>query len=271
MGSNPNDPFGDLFSPSVLKSASIDSTGNYFQNNTQQLNGSNLSQINSTTGGESTAGLSRVFQFNSNSSTSDSASPSASSASQWNAQNNTSSCDTSPEPSHDSPTTKVKDGETFCDKITPTNTKQQQIQHPTQDFSNPLTTNYFDTNYSMPSANTYDPLLFGDYREGNDGGLGGGDFTGGFFDEALNPQGFDFGSPSNLFGILDSPQQQHTNLSVPNSGAVNAPTPSKSLMAEVDKACQGVNDDYGLPGNKSQQQDNTFTGDGKLISCNNIW
>ena len=273
MGSNPNDPFGDLFSPSILKSASIDSTANYFQDNAQQLNGNNLNQFNDATGGDSTAGLNRVFQFNSNSSTSDSASPSASSASQWNANNNTSSCDTSPEPSHDSPATKVKDGETFCDKINPISNAQKPDQN--QAFSNNTNTNtnFFDANYTMPSNDSFDPVLFGDYRENNDTGLGGGDFTGGFFDEALNPQGFDFGSPSNLFGILDSPQQQHNSLNVPNTGATDATTPSKSLMAEVEKTCQGGDDDYGLPGSKSQQQQqkNVFTGDGNMISCNNIW
>ena len=269
MGSNPNDPFGDLFSPSLLKSASVDSTGNYFQNNTQQLNGNNLNQFNDTTGGESTAGINRVFQFNSNSSTSDSASPSCSSASQWNANANSSSCDTSPEPSH-SPATKVNNGETFCDKINPISKAQKPDQN--QTLSNNTNPNFFDSNYAtMPSTDSFDPVLFGDYRENNDTGLGGGDFTGGFFDEALNPQGFDFGSPSNLFGILNSPQQQHNSLSVPSSGTSNAPTPSKSLMAEVEKTCQGGDDDYGLPGSNSQQQKNVFTGDGNMISCNNIW
>ena len=85
MNGATNDPFGDLFSPSVLRSASMDSNGNYFGNNSTQVNGAaTVNGTNDANGGESTAGLNRVFQFNSNSSTSDSASPSASSASQWN-------------------------------------------------------------------------------------------------------------------------------------------------------------------------------------------
>lgn len=83
MNGTSNDNFEDLFSPSILKSASIDSSGNYFGAN-QTNTASNSNSLNEVNGGESTAGLNRVFQFNSNSSTSDSASPSASSASQWN-------------------------------------------------------------------------------------------------------------------------------------------------------------------------------------------
>lgn len=117
------------------------------------------------------------------------------------------------------------------------------------------------------SANTFDPVLFGDYRDTNDAILGTGDFTGGFFDDALNSASFDYQSPSNLFGILQSPRQTQATLPVPNKPA-NAPTPSRNLMAEIQKTCDGGDDDYGLPGadkNKTQAEG------GKFISCNNIW
>jgi AP-1-like factor len=263
---NNNDPFGDLFSPSILKSASVDSGSNYFNN---AASAKNLANGNDVSGGDSTAGLNRVFQFNSNASTSDSTSPSASSASQWNANAN-SSCETSPEPSHDSPANKPKNAETFCDKINPNNNNLSDTtlnRSPLNNFTNISNNDQFNTGaYNISSLDTFDPVLFGDYRDNSDSLLGGGDFTSGFFDEAINPGPFDIGSPSNLFGILQSPQQTNASLGMPN-GAANAPTPSKNLMAEMDKARDGGDDDYGLP----NMQASKFEGSGKLISCNNIW
>ncbi len=250
------DPFGDLFSPSILKTASVDSTGSYFNDNAQV---GVSAKPNNGSGGDTIAGLNRVFQFNSNGSTSDSASPeSASSASQWNANAN-SSCGTSPEPSHESPANKAKNAETFCDKINPATEQLSMNQSPfiNQQFS--------DGAFSVPSLDSFDPVLFGDYRNNQDPLLNG-DFTGGFFDEALNPGTFDMASPSNLFGILQSPQQTHSSLGLP-SGAANAPTPSRNLMEEMDKARDGGDDDYGLPSTMQPQMSES----GKLISCNNIW
>ena len=249
MNSNGTDPFGDLFSPSILKGAAVDANGSYFNNGT---NGTK--NTNDVNGGDSTAGLNRVFQFNSTGSTSDSASPSNSSGSQWNANAN-SSCGTSPEPSYDSPANKSKGIETI---------NENGIL---ADPSPMLSDGQFGAlnGYSVPSLDSFDPVLFGDYRDTQDAILGGGDFTGGFFDDALNPAPFDMASPSNLFGILQSPQQMNSSLTVPN-GAANAPSPSKNLMAEMDKARDGGDDDYGLPISATQR-----TESGKLISCNNIW
>lgn len=255
MNNTGNDPFGDLFSPSILKGAGIDASGNYFPNGTTTNSPSNMNDLN---GGESTAGLNRVFQFNSTGSTSDSASPSNSSGSQWNANAN-SSCGTSPEPSYDSPANKSKGNDTFNDN-------KAVITDPSPLFNDPQLGNL--NAYNVPSLDSFDPVLFGDYRDTNDAILGGGDFTGGFFDENLNTAPFDMASPSNLFGILQSPQQMNSSLPVPNNnntGAANAPTPSKNLMAEMDKVCGGGDDDYGLP------TATTRTESGKLISCNNIW
>ena len=277
-----SDAFGDLFSPSILKTVSHNNSydGGYFSS-PQPLNNESQPPADGSSGGESTAGLNRVFQFNSRSSVSDSASPSASSMSQWNANGNTnSSCGTSPEPSHGSPANKEKNAESFCDKINPakqgstgTYTAQTgaQIQ---QAVNNGFSNNQNDNSmalagdYSVPSLNSFDPVLFGDYRESQDNILGGGDFTGGFFDDALNTAPYDLGSPSTLFGILQSPQQTSASLQAPSGGA-NAPTPSRNLMAECDKLREtGGDDDYGLP--KESQQKKT-DGSGKLISCNNIW
>lgn len=258
-----NDPFGDLFSPSILKSASVDG---YFPDPQSGNSPSNQLQ-NGDAGGDSTSGLNRVFQFNGGSNASDSTSPSASSLSQWNGNGANSSCGTSPEPSHGSPANKDKASETFCDKINPKKQQQSSLSQQT-DFnsSNQTGLNAMfglpNTDYS--SMGNFDPVLFGDYRSSNDAIVGNGDFSGGFFDDALNSQPFDYGSPSNLFGILQSPQQTNSSH---NSNANTNAAPSKQLMAEVEKTCGGGDDDYGLPNSQSKKVESN----GKLISCNNIW
>lgn len=243
-----NDPFSDLFSPSILKNSS-GNNGNYFSNG-QNNNANNYA---ATDGGDSTAGLSRVFQFNSGSNASDSASPSNSSTSQWNANTANSSCGTSPEPSHGSPANKDKAAESFSN---------QQATFTNQSTNN--NTNFGNTDFNVNSSSTFDPVLFGDYRDNSDVLGGNTAFTGGFFDEALNSGPYDFGSPSNLFGILQSPQTSNATLQPGNSGASNAPTPSRNLMAEVEKARDGGDDDYGLTTKPAQEPK-------KMINCNNIW
>lgn len=261
-----NDPFGDLFSPSILKSASVDGYFPESQNDNSPSNA--LQNYTGDNGGDSTSGLNRVFQFNGGSNASDSTSPSASSSSQWNGNGANSSCGTSPEPSHESPANKDKSAETFCDKINPK--RQQSSLSQQTDFSSSNQTGLNamfglpNTDFSnVSSMGNFDPVLFGDYRDSNDAIVGTGDFSGGFFDDALNSQQFDYGSPSNLFGILQSPQQTHASLNS-NVNASNSAAPSKNLMAEVEKTCGGGDDDYGLPTKKTESN-------GKLISCNNIW
>ena len=258
--------FGDLFSPSLLKSASMDGN-NYFGTSPQdQVANNNGSQTtyNTGSGGDSTAGLNRVFQFNGGSSGSDSASPSACSSSQWNANGANSSCGTSPEPSHDSPANKDKNAVSFCDKLNEQAGCFADFSKQDNKQNVGFTGNQID--YTVPSTATFDPVLFGDYRETNDAMFGGNDFSTGFFDDALNPAPFDYGSPSNLFGILQSPQQSNATLNAQNA-AVNAPAPSRNLMAEIERTREGGDDDYGLP---TVQPKKTDSG-GKLISCNNIW
>lgn len=259
-----NDPFGDLFSPSILKSASVDG---YFPNGQPSNSPSNvLPNYNGDNGGDSTSGLNRVFQFNGGSNASDSTSPSASSSSQWNGNGANSSCGTSPEPSHDSPANKDKSAETFCDKINPKKhsslSQQTDVNSSNQTGMNAM---FGLPNTDFTSMGNFDPVLFGDYRDSNDAIVGTGDFSGGFFDDALNSQPFDYGSPSNLFGILQSPQQ--TNASLNANVNPSATAPSKNLMAEVEKTCGGGDDDYGLPNTQPKKVESN----GKLISCNNIW
>jgi len=254
---NSSDPFRDLFSPSILKSANTNGS-NYFGN---PQNSAITTKFDPNTGGDSTAGFNRVFQFNGGSSASDSASPSNSSSSQWNANGANSSCGTSPEPSHGSPANRAdRATDSFSDKSNSqhgSGSNQQITGNPNLGF----TGNNID--YTLPSAQTFDPVLFGEIRDNN---ILGNDFTGGFFDDALNQAPYDFGSPSNLFGILQSPQQTNATLGA-NSNAANAPTPSRNLMAEIDKTRDGGDDDYGLPTTQPKKAE----GSGKLVSCNTIW
>ncbi|SMR44555.1 unnamed protein product [Zymoseptoria tritici ST99CH_3D1] len=256
-----SDPFGDLFSPSILKSANHQ---DYFKNNSStatQPAPSTSSNIDN--GGDSTAGLNRVFQFNSGSNASDTTSPSASSQSQWN-MNGTcnSSCGTSPEPSHNSPANKDNQADSFSQK-------QYQDNANLANFNtNSQQSGMNSLDYNVPSLGSFDPVLFGDYRESNNAIVGGGDFTGGFFDDALNSAPFDFASPSNLFGILQSPQQSNANLNT-NNRTPKDTAPSAALMAQIEKARDGGDDDFGLP--PQPQQAATPKTSGQFISCNNIW
>ncbi|OQN98408.1 hypothetical protein B0A48_15677 [Cryoendolithus antarcticus] len=260
------DPFGDLFSPSVLKAAG--QAENYFATGQQRM-APTAAKVN---GGDSTAGIpdSRVFRFNSTSNTSDTASPSASSLSQWNMNGTTnSSCGTSPEPTHDSPANKDKAADTFDHSFNQNAYMDNAFMSQPLSSSNLATfsTSNLDNTYSLPQLESFDPVLFGDYRESQDNILGGGDFTGGFFDDALNTAApYDYGSPSNLFGILQTlpkPMPSPSNM-------INAPTPSRNLMAEVDKARNGGDEDYGLPTQQAASKKSPDSST-KLISCNNIW
>ncbi|KAK1060190.1 DNA-binding transcription factor yap1 [Friedmanniomyces endolithicus] len=269
--------FSDLFSPSLLKNAIFDADNNGYFGGMQQQSASTMAKdgIDANTGGESTAGLNRVFQFNGSSNGSDSASPSNSSTSQWNANGANSSCGTSPEPSHGSPADKSQNstnsyiGETASLPSQYSNSSQLYGQQQAVNAcGNSGLTGNDNVDFSMPSVGTFDPVLFGDYREAKDTSYNSNDFTtgNGFFDEALDSAPFDYGSPSNLFGILQqSPQQTHSSLNASSDLA-----PSKSLMAEIEKTRDGGDDDYGLPvtGNVDGT---TNQNKGKLISCNNIW
>ena len=281
MNGSGNDPFGDLFSPSILKT--VGQSGNGYFNPSQQNTNTGINN-----GGDSTAGIpdNRVFRFNSTSNTSDSASPSASSLSQWNLNGTTnSSCGTSPEPSHGSPLNKDKPNETY-DK---TNLQNSYTANTSASTNNALTSNSYpndnfaafdlsNTNpaFNMPQLDSFDPVLFGDYRDtSQDNMFGGADYSGDFFNDALNSTiPLDYSSPANMFGILPPASQ-------PTQQPSTTPAPSRNLMAEMDKTRDGGDDDYGLPAQYQQQtapqqqrQQSTASkkdGSGNLISCNNIW
>lgn len=246
MGKNGNDPFGDLFSPSILDSVNAGKDGNYFGNS------NDAPSYNSSNGGDSTAGIpdNRVFRFNSQSVGSDSASPSMSSFSQGHTAN--SSCGTSPEPVTDSPATKLQNMKSANNADS-----QFSFTQLPQTTNNDFNLGSFD-NFNVPQIDTFDPVLFGDYRDTNENIVGDGDFNSGFFNDSFDTAPLDFGSPSNLFGILSPAAPQQPS---------NAATPSRNLISECDKVRDGGDDDYGLPGTKTTTQSDPS----KLISCTKIW
>ncbi|KAF9741131.1 hypothetical protein PMIN03_007625 [Paraphaeosphaeria minitans] len=182
-------------------------------------NGSNATDVSNP--------FTRVFQFNSNSST-QSDSPSASSTS---AIGQTSSCDTSPEPSHNSPKNLDtipdgyvchgnSDGEvTFCEKL---NMACGNLRNPIpraksqSDAKNPAGATHspaiapdavgFDF-FANQNGGNFDPTLFGDYRESQSAIVGDGDFTNGFFNDAFPLA--DYGNSPFHFG--DTPALQKSN------------------------------------------------------------
>jgi len=99
------DSFAGLFSPSLLNGTKLGAENNDY--GFSMLTASPKAQAQNTShdsGTDSNSGLSRVFRFNSGSTSSNTDSPSQSSLSQFNANSSchTSPCDTSPEPSHPS-------------------------------------------------------------------------------------------------------------------------------------------------------------------------
>ena len=155
---------------------------------------------------------SRAFQFNSGSSSSNSDSPSASSVSQYGGQN--SSCGTSPEPSHNSPSSgKPSDnpldtisegyachgnseGEiTFCEKLNmacgnPRNPIPRVVSQsnatPAPAAAKTAATDVNGIDFlANQNGGQFDPTLFGDYRESQAAIVGDGDFTGGFFNDVF--------------------------------------------------------------------------------------
>jgi AP-1-like factor len=260
-----NDNLAALFSPSLLGNNDALNFTSYLPNTTaepQNMSGDN----------QSSSGQSRIFQFNSNSVSSDSPG-SSSSVSQYGGAN--SSCGTSPEPSHNSPSSGNKDatldtinesngeGEmTFCDKL---NMACGNIRDPiprTKSQSNgtsgaqvvdtiTATVNTDNNNlkdfdwFANQNGGQFDPVLFGDYREPQNAIVGDGDFTGGFFNDAMPTM--DFSSPFN-WADLTAP----TGLT---------PAIQKSNPLEQADALQAGLDEEVVPGDNPNS----------LLSCHKIW
>ena len=122
---------------------------------------------------------------------------------------------------------------------------------------------------SVQSLESFDPVLFGDYRDSRDDTDDGGDSTFDFFDEARNPAPLEFADPRNPFGIFRSPQQIAPTLPVPITRTANLPIRSRNLMAEMDKIRDG--DEEHANHRPTNTQPNSLPGRDRLVSCNDIW
>jgi len=135
---------------------------------------------------------SRVFQFNSGSS-------SYSGSHSTSPTNLDSSCGTSPEPSHTSPNQQL---DTVADGYV-CHGNSEVYPATVKSATNPINTIDYFVNQN---GGQFDPTLFGEYRDTQTAIVGEGDFTGGFFNDAfLN---IDYGSP---FQFSDTPTVQKAN------------------------------------------------------------
>jgi len=175
----------------------------------------------------SVSGQARVFQFNSGSS-SHSNSPSASSNSQVGLN---SSCETSPEPSHNSPPSNLVDSAPDGYKCTG-NSEAAPVKPPTSEING---MDYFVNQ----NGGQFDPHLFGDYRDPQAAIMGDGDFTGGFFNDAFPLA--DFGSP---FHFGDTPAVQKSN-----------------PLEEIERLQDGEGDDEVVPADDPSS----------MLNCHKIW
>ncbi|PVH99525.1 PAP1-domain-containing protein [Periconia macrospinosa] len=218
---------------------------------------------NTSTTTDASPGQNRVFHFNSNSSTHSVDSPASASS---NSAGPSSSCDTSPEPSHASPKNPdtITDGYvchgnsegeiTFCEKLNmacgnPRNpipramsvTKSDANTTPAGTVPTPATTDFSNLNsfdfFANQNGGQFDPTLFGEYRESQAAIVGDGDFTNGFFNDAFPMP--DFGSP---FHFGDTPAVQKTN-----------------PLEEIERLQEG--EDEVVPGEDVSQ----------MLNCHKIW
>jgi AP-1-like factor len=191
---------------------------------------SNAAPVNASRGSTDSSSTtpSRVFQFNSGSST-HSDSPSSSTSPNGGQD---SSCGTSPEPSHTSPgqpRDTIADGYVchgnsegevlFCEKLNmacgnPRNPVPRAMST-SDDKPSPAVINLAKSPtpqlnsidyFATPNGGQFDPTLFGEYRDTQNAIVGDGDFTGGFFNDAFLNAGY--GSP---FHFGDTPAVQKPN------------------------------------------------------------
>ncbi|OSS50979.1 hypothetical protein B5807_04291 [Epicoccum nigrum] len=197
-------PAVQTFSPSNTANASlVQSPVSSFSpaaNSTRSDSNASIRNVNNSTQkphrsstDSSVVSQSRVFQFNSGSST-HSDSPSTSSTSPTNQD---SSCGTSPEPGHNSPGQK----DTIADGyVCHGNSEVTQANSPGA-FLNGI--DFF----ANQNGGAFEPSLFGEYRDTNTAIMGtDGDFNSGFFNDAFLNTGY--GSP---FHFGDTPAVQKPN------------------------------------------------------------
>ena len=200
------------------------------RNNSNGFSGFNTAptKVNRGSTDSSATSQSRVFQFNSGSST-HSGSPSSTTSPNGGQD---SSCGTSPEPSHMSPgqpRDTIADGYVchgnsegevlFCEKLNmacgnPRNPVPRAMSK-SDDKPSPAVINAAKSPtpalngidyFANQNGGQFDPTLFGEYRDTQNAIVGDGDFTGGFFNDAFLNAGY--GSP---FHFGDTPAVQKPN------------------------------------------------------------
>ena len=242
-----------LFSPSILDSVNKSNSVDYVSQ--PETNESRTDSI----GGQNSTGHNTSYS-----------SPSVSSNSQ-NGQGPSSSCGTSPEPSLQSPSTlatgdfglttigeehqctSTNEGESsFCDKLNmacgnPNNPIPRVMS---KTGIAPGVTDSFDVNgidwFAQQNNNSFDPVLFGDYREPQNNVLSSTTFDDSFFNSALDMP--DFSSP---FNIEPSPAATSTAL---------ASVPHKSLVEQIDEK-QDEEEEEVVPGDDREN----------MLDCNKMW
>ena len=204
----------------------------------------------------------RVFKFNSGAATSMTNSPSTS---PWSQLGTSSSAGTSPEPGNDSPHhNKAKDDQPSdvgvdvldVNKQSEDNALPRSVPYATPQTESPFninpfnpiqlatttqpttkTDNYTSSTTAEPkgfdwlanesSSGQFDPILFGQYRESQDAIVGNGDFTNGFFDDALpfgigSPLGMDPTILATIPGLSEADQTSAMNANLDGFGEPQA-------------------------------------------------
>jgi AP-1-like factor len=215
------DSLTGLFSPSILEATRHASLGGYFPQ-------TNLNNGQSNRGSLDNGAIGHVPGLYPNSTISTSDSPSSCTES----QNAFSSIGTSPEPSLNSPANKLTEYNL--------NPISEETQLP---FGGYTAGQAFDSSgfnwLAQQNNNTFDPVLFGDYRETQENVLAqdfSGDF-GAFFNDAYPLP--DLGSPLHNYNDVSAEQQMAKN----------------DLMKQVDQA----------------QNEEIGPGTDKAMTCNKIW
>lgn len=101
----------------------------------------------------------------------------------------------------------------------------------------------------------FDPVLFGDYRDSQAAIVGDGDFTGGFFNDAL-PSALDIGSPFNW----------DVNVATGFTPALQKPNPMEAAMGRVDALAEGK-----VGGEEAEDEVVPADDMGNMLSCHKIW
>lgn len=190
-----------------------------------------------------------------------SVSTSSESASPYDSNTNcqsTSSCGTSPEP--------FKAYDNVNDKFAPS------MSTPHSPCDNHMLIPLIDSAFStapnndfnsldwMASQNggTFDPVLFGDYRDTQDAIVGGGDFSNGLFDDS-------FASFNNTFPFADTQPAP--------SAQVPAQTACQKLMERVNQCAEGLTNDPLLivPGEEQKTSASAEEESENYLTAHNLW